>query len=180
MPSLNAAFETLLANYPRRDKKDPSVYQYVDQAMAQFGSGTPCCVQMSQALNMSGLTVPSASNRRSNVCIQVNGAGSYYLGAVDEVIDFLTNKCPSGFAGEVVNQDDTGNSRDGPAVQSYLQGRQGILCFSDLQFGAHTELWDGHDIVQQDMNRGWCFSQPQILFWDAGPPLWLTNALASS
>jgi hypothetical protein len=174
MPSLNAAFETLVANYPRRDKKDPSVYQYVDQAMQQFGSGTPCCVQMSQSLNLSGLIIPANSNRRQNAYVTVNGTGYYYFGAVDELIDFLTNKLSGGFAGEVVSQ-----GRLGPDIQTYLQGRQGVLAFSDNKYGAHTELWDGHDIVQQDMDRGWCFNQPTVLFWDAGPPLWLTNALAS-
>jgi hypothetical protein len=102
------------------------------------------------------------------VRVSVYGNDNYYLGAVDEVIDFLTNKCPGGFPGELVSQDGAGNTRDGPAVQDYLGGRKGILCFSDLKYGAHTELWDGFDIVQQDMNRGWCFNQPQILFWDVG------------
>jgi hypothetical protein len=173
MPSLNAAFETLVANYPRRDAPDPATYQYVDQAMAQFGSGTSCCVQMSQALNLAGIIVPTVSNRRRNAYVTINGTGYFYMGAVDEVVDFLNNKCANCFAGEIVSQSANGD------IPGYLQGRRGILCFFDLKYGFHTELWDGHDIVQQDMDRAKCYGQAQVVFWDAGPPLWLTDVVTS-
>jgi hypothetical protein len=182
VPSLTPPFTLLAQNYPRRDAaaRNESVYQYVETVMAQnYVGGTPCCVQMSQALNLSGLIVPSASFRRNNAYLTINGTGYYYFGAVDELEDFLTNQCAGGFAGELVTTDGSGNARSAGDIQQYLQGRQGILAFRDMGAGAHTELWDGHDILQQDIDRGWCFHQPRILFWDAGPPQWLTDAVAA-
>ncbi len=56
--------------------------------------------------------------------------------------------------------------RLGPDIQTYLQGRTGILLFRNTGAGFHTELWNGSDIKQTDMDRGACFGQPRVLFWD--------------
>jgi hypothetical protein len=187
MPSLMAPFDKLASYYPRIVQLKPTVYQCpqdpngpqsVSQAMAQFGSGTSCCVQMSHALNLSGVTVLSASNQRSNVYLSSNGF--FYLGNVSELEYFLANQCAGYFDGEILHDDLSGDNRSAGDMKNYLQGRQGILLFRDHGYGAHTELWDGQDILQKSiMDQPWCWSQPRILFWDAGPPQWLVNAVAS-
>jgi hypothetical protein len=46
-----------------------------------------------------------------------------------------------------------------------LGGDQGILLFRTSGAGMHTELWDGQQIVQRDMDEPALFSQPRVLMW---------------
>jgi hypothetical protein len=54
MGVIPASINNLASQYPRGDVKDPTKYQYVDKVMTGL-PGTPCCVQMSHALNMCGI-----------------------------------------------------------------------------------------------------------------------------
>jgi hypothetical protein len=71
MGVIQASFGKLASGYPRRDQQDPALYQYVDQVMTGL-AGTPCCVQMSHALNMAGIRVPTSSYRRPNARLKIN------------------------------------------------------------------------------------------------------------
>jgi hypothetical protein len=95
MGVIPAAVGTLSSNYPRRDKKNPALYQYVQQVMRGL-PGTPCCVQMSHALNMSGIQIPANSYRRRNTPLTINGTVYYYIPATDELEKFLFEYCGDG------------------------------------------------------------------------------------
>jgi len=58
MGVIPAAFAALSSNYPRRDIKNPALYQYVEQVMTGL-QGSLCCVQMSHALNTVGIQIPA-------------------------------------------------------------------------------------------------------------------------
>jgi hypothetical protein len=163
------SFELLRTNYPARPNLTPELKSFMDVT-----PGTPCCVQVSHSLNMAGqlITRTYVGQRRDNSKITINGRDYYYLLAVDELEKWLTLKYPDG---ESVHVDDAGARRSPQQIKDYLQGRTGILLFRNPGAGFHTELWDGQKIVQRDMNEHACFTQPRVLFWDCGPPQWLTD-----
>ena len=177
MSTLPGSFVTLLFAYPRRDLKDQPIYSDTWKPIAKVMStlpGTPCCVQMSQALNNAGLTVPGQSWRRNpNPSLPIYNTTWYYLPATDELEDFLSQYGPP----EQVNIDGNGNTMAAKDVKSALAGRTGILIFRWNGFHVppptdqfeHTELWDGNDIVQRDMNENYLFSVPRVLFWAVDP-----------
>ena len=73
MGVIPASINTLSSQYPRRDVKDPAKYKYVDTVMKGL-QGTPCCVQISHALNLCGIPVPTRSYRRDpNLKLKING-----------------------------------------------------------------------------------------------------------
>src|SRR2546422_4927905 len=78
----------------------------------------------------------------------------------------------------VVSLNDDGSHRTPQQIKAYLQGRTGILAFRNAGAGFHTELWNGQQIVQRDMNENVCFSQPRVLFWDCGAPQWLQDYMS--
>jgi len=178
MGVIPASINTLSSQYPRRDQKDPAKYQYVDKVMKGL-EGTPCCVQMSHALNMCGIPVPQRSYRRNpNPRLPLNGRDCSYLLATDELEDFLQT-----FYGapETINRD-LNQVRDAAQVKAYIKNRPGLLIFrySALRVPApkgqfeHTELWDGTQILQRDMAEDFLFSRPRILMWDTNDPAkWL-------
>ena len=173
MAVIPAPFEMLKQFYPRRPNLTPELKRFMDSI-----TGTPCCVQISHSLNMAGQLIPEtyANQRRNNSKIPIDGVDYFYLLAVDELEKWLTLKYT---AGELVSLDDDGKRRTPQQIKTYLQGRTGILVFRDNGFGFHTELWDGQQIVERDMNEPKCFSQPRVLFWDSGPPQWLTDYMNS-
>lgn len=67
--------------------------------------------------------------------------------------------------GEEVSADESGRRRSAAQVKDALQGRTGILVFSDLAYGKHTELWDVDRMYQPDMSPA-LFDSPKVLFWD--------------
>jgi Type VI secretion system (T6SS), amidase effector protein 4 len=173
-----AAIGTLSSNYPRRDKKDPDKYQYVDQVMAGL-QGTPCCVQMSQALNESGVRIPGQSYRR-NPNPYLKKKDFYYILAVDELEEFLTSLYGEG---ETINKD-VDKTRSMAEITAYIAQRPGLLLFrySTLRVPPpkgqfeHTELWDGSKILQRDMDEGFLFRRPRVLMWDTNDPArWLVD-----
>jgi hypothetical protein len=83
--------------------------------------------------------------------------------AVDEVKWFLTDNWG---VGDILSSAPAGGSR--PSISSMkatLNGRTGILVFSDLHLGMHTELWDVDRMHQRDIVDA-VFNAAQVLFWD--------------
>jgi hypothetical protein len=180
MGVIPTSFAMLQRSYPRRDLKDPALYQYVDQVMKTL-PGTPCCVQMSHAFNMAGVTVPPTSYWRKNTALKINGRLLYYLAATDELEDFLVSCCKDD--GEMINLDLT-KTRSVSEIKKYIANRPGLLLFRYGKFRVppppklfeHTELWDGTKILQRDMAEDSLFAHPRVLMWDTNDPArWLTD-----
>ena len=179
MGVIPASISTLSSQYPRRDQKDPSKYNYVDKAMKGI-PGTPCCVQMSHALNMCGIPVPQRSYWRPNQRVQVNGRDCSYLLATDELEVFLQTFCGEP---ETINRD-LNKTRSEDEIKAYIKDRPGLLIFRYCNFRVsplkgefeHTELWDGTRILQRDMNEKFLFRRPRVLMWDTNDPAkWLVD-----
>jgi len=143
--------------------------------------GTPCCVQMSHALNMAGFLVPQRSYRRDNAKLEIKGTKYYYLLATDELEDFLFNRCQDD--GELVNLD-LGKTRSMDQIKEYIANRPGLLLFRYTNFHVppipgqfeHTELWDGKNTLQRDMAEGYLFGRPRVMMWDTNDPArWLVD-----
>ena len=162
MGALNVSVDKLINYYPRRDKKDSS---WPDVVAVMTGiPGTPCCVQMSRALCGAGVAVPARSFRRGTVPFP-NGQWRALL-ATDEVEEFLAIPFGDG-------QNLQGPNTKPADVKGSIGGVPGILIFRHgLRRGfapkgkfEHTEIWDGSQIVQRDMNEAYLFSCPRVLFW---------------
>lgn len=138
--------------------------------------GTPCCVQVSHSLNMSGFPVSQMymGARRPNDGQKINGTRYYYVLAVDEMEAYLTDAYGPG---ELVRSDtDKALQRTAPQVKAHLKGRKGILVMREGLAGVHTELWDGNAFLQKDMATDHLLTRPRVLFWDCtlAPAKWLT------
>jgi len=180
MPTIPVPFDSLKLNYPRRPALTPELKRFMDA----LGAGnTPCCVQISHCLNMTGqrITKTYLHQRRDNARIIIGGSDYYYVLAVDEMEKYLSQKYGTG---EIVQVDETGKKRSASQIKTYLQGRQGILVFRDGGAGFHTELWNGKTIEQAIANGGDVvedpsFMKPRVLFWDCGPPQWLVDYMSA-
>lgn len=173
MAVIPVSFELLRRHYPARPNLTPELRRFMNAT-----PGTPCCVQMSHSLNMSGQRVSETyvGGRRPNARIRINGVDYFYLLAVDELERWLTLRYGPG---ELVSLDAARRRRTPAQIRAALQGRTGIIAFRTSGAGFHTELWDGRQIVQRDMVEDACFNQPRVLFWDAGAPQWLTDYMSS-
>ena len=166
MAMIPANFQVMKENYPRRRPPPvgglniPELKTFMDHT-----PGTPCCVQVSHALNKAGILVDQRSNRRRTSPIRFGATTYYYLLAVDEMADFLKRKHGDG---EEVSLDANGHRLLPAAIKARLNGRYGILVFRDRGYGFHVELWDNQHILQRDMNEHALFTQPRLLFWDVG------------
>ena len=156
MPQISLDWDTVKHAYPKRPLKGP-LKAFMDQT-----PGTPCCVQMSHALSVGGATIGRMSNRRQASQITTPQGRFYYLLAVDEMKWYLEQNYG---AGEEISIDDNRNRRSTSDMTDVLEGRTGILVFSDLHYGAHTELWDVDHMHQHDMSPT-LFHKPKVLFWD--------------
>ena len=166
MAIIPVTFNILRYHYPRRPRLTPELQRF----MHSLGPGnTPCCVQISHCLNMTGqrITRTYKGQRRPNEPIRISGFTYYYLQAVDELERWLTL---SYGPGETVSLDNSGRRRTPQQIKTYLHGRTGILAFRGHGYGYHTELWDGQQIEQRDINEPACFTQPRVLFWDCVSP----------
>ena len=173
-------FEVLRLNYARRipnpKKPDSSILEvkelqnYMDSLPPK---NTPCCIQVSHALNLAGQTIPATNptaRRTNNEPITVAGVPRNYIRAVDELEAWLTFKYGAGldvrgFAGLPTT------SNDMAAMKRQLSSVKGILLFREPGAGMHTELWDGKQILQRDMAEGHLFSRPRVLVWICDPDL---------
>jgi hypothetical protein len=85
-----------------------------------------------------------------------------HLLAVDEMKWFLGQNFG---VGDEIGKDDNGKRRLLQDMMNVLNGRTGSLVFSDLAFGAHTELWDVDHMHQRDISTA-VFNAAKVLFWD--------------
>ena len=156
MPQISLDWDTVKSAYPMRPLTGAL------KAFMNNTPGTPCCVQMSHALSAAGCLIGPMSNRRRNSSITTSIGTNFYLLAVDEMKWFLEQNFG---LGEEISKDDDGGRRSIEGMKDVLNGRTGILVFSDLRFGAHTELWDVDHMDQGDISSA-LFRQPKVLFWD--------------
>ena len=156
MPQISFEWDTLKQAYPMRPLTG-GLKTFMDAI-----PGTPCCVQMSHALSVAGADIPSQSNRRPNSRITTDDGTFFYLLAVDEMDWFLQSIAGPG---EEISLDEDGQRRNVDDMTAALNGRTGILVFSDLRYGMHTELWDVDRLHQPDISPA-VFNQPKVLFWD--------------
>jgi hypothetical protein len=164
---IRVSFVSLKAHYP--------TYKTLPQPLQKFMTdlgppNTPCCVQVSHALNNAGATIPPRSFRRANSKI----GSFFYILAVDELEQYLSGNYGRG---EEIKKTPTGKVRSLAEMKQYLNGRQGVLLFRNAGAGHHTELWDTSHILQDGhavsgggavMNETNIFGQPRVLFWDVG------------
>ena len=155
MTQIRLDWDTVKAAYPMRPLTG-ALKAFMDQT-----PGTPCCVQMSHALSAAGCIIGPRSNRRRNSRITTSIGTRYYLLAVDEMKWFLESTY--GMGDEISKDGD--RRRSLREMKDILDGRTGILVFSDLRYGAHTELWDVGHMHQQDISER-LFNSPRVLFWD--------------
>lgn len=155
MGQISLDWDTVKSAYPMRPLTG-ALKAFMDQT-----PGTPCCVQMSHALSAAGCIIGPRSNRRYNSRITTSLGTRYYMLAVDEVKWFLENNYGSG---DEISMDG-GRRRTTSEMQAEINGRTGILVFSDQRYGHHTELWDVDHMHQRDISSA-VFNQPRVLFWD--------------
>jgi hypothetical protein len=157
-------FDDLKSHYPTYRTLPKALQDFMDALNRVSPGNTPCCVQMSHALNLAGQIIPSRSYRRSNSAI----GSYYYILAVDELEQYLAGRYGRG------EEIKTASRRDKASIKKYLNGKQGILCFRSAGAGAHTELWDKSRILQDGapsssgaaMNQDYIFGQPRVVFWE--------------
>ncbi len=158
MNQISLDWDTVKQNYPMRPLKGQ-----LKAFMDALGPGnTPCCVQMSHALSAAGCVIGPMSNRRKTAAITTSLGKKNYLLAVDEMKWFLEQNYG---VGDEITTDEKGKRRALPAMKALLNDRTGILVFSDLAYGKHTELWDTDHMHQRDISTT-LFQQPKVWFWD--------------
>src|SRR5262249_39642674 len=128
-------FETLKGNYPTYKTLPPALQKFMDDLNKITPGNTPCCVQISHALNRSGQLVPHSSFRRPNANID----SYYYILAVDELEQYLSGRYGRGVE---IKKGPSGKARSLSEMKKYLDDKQGILLFRNDGAGHHTELWD--------------------------------------
>ena len=161
-------FDILRANYPTYKTLPPPLQKFMDGLNQVAAGNTPCCVQISHALNKAGQLIPLSSFRRANSKIE----SYYYILAVDELEQYLSGLYGRG---EEIKKDSSGKVRSTGEMKQHLNNKQGILLFRSAGAGHHTELWDKTHIVQDGkamsgggamMNESNIFGQPRVLFWE--------------
>lgn len=169
--TIAADFQTLRAAYPTYRALPKHIADYMAALNQNLPEGaprnTPCCFQMSEALNAAGAEhrIPGHGHRRRFVTLN----GNHYIGAVDELEVHLTGRYGAGQDLRAA----AGASAHVNALKALIRDRQGILVFRDRGYGFHTELWDGRDIIQNGapgthgaaISSSHCFIQPRVLFW---------------
>jgi type VI secretion system (T6SS) effector Tae4 (amidase) len=185
---IRANFDSLSSNYPTYNRLPKLLQDFMDglnkeipahvdahgkQIPAHKPNNTPCCVQVSHALNLAGQRIPPHSFRRLNSQI----GPFYYLLAVDELEEYLAGVHGRG---ENIKIDPSGKARSMAEMKQYIDGKQGILVFRDAppSAGLHTELWDKTHILQDGMspppatdghkavmNQAHIFGAAKVWFW---------------
>lgn len=123
-----------------------------------------CCIQLSYALNMSGLPVNYSNKKR---VLTFNGME--FMLAVKEMREYLSSTY--GDAGTIKRVDIDGNLIGRIAIQGYLDQRQGIIAFGQR----HIDLWNGTQIHGKDVISDGVWDAPSaisqgIFFWDVSLP----------
>ena len=161
MNQISLDWDTMKKSYPKRPLKG-ALAAFMAPLVKQNPHNTPCCVQMSHALLAAKATIGPRSNRRHNSSITTELGRNSYLLAVDEMKWFLTDNWG---VGDELSFAPVGRRPSVPSMKAVLNGRTGILVFSDLHLGKHTELWDVDHMHQPDIVDA-VFNAPQVLFWD--------------
>jgi Type VI secretion system (T6SS), amidase effector protein 4 len=165
---IRVSFDTLKAGYPTYKSLPRPLQNFMDGLNKVTPGNTPCCVQISHALNQVGQPIPPRSFRRGNAPI----GPYYYILAVDELEQYLSGRYGRG---EEIKKDPSGKMRSTVEMKQYLDGKQGILLFRSAGAGHHTELWDMTHIIQDGhaisgggaiMNESNIFGQQRVLFWE--------------
>lgn len=169
---IHADFAVLKQKYPTYNKLPPDVFKFMvdlNGGKKDHWTNTPCCVQVSHALNQAALKIPQQGYRRKHSPI----SGDYYILAVDELEQYLSYRYGRG---EEIKH----NHPTLEKMKAYLKGKQGILLFRDGGAGYHTELWDTDHILQNGldpvsgggavMNQPNIFSKQRVLFWEVVQP----------
>jgi hypothetical protein len=180
-------YATLRAGYPTYNRLPKHIADYMASLNKGIAEGqpknTPCCFQVSEALNNAGAEhlVGPRSHRRPNSRLGTN----YYLGAVDELEHYLAGRYGKGEEVQLVVKTAANRTKE---MKAAITGRKGIICFRNGGAGAHTELWDGTDIVQNGapaadgaaLSGAYIWGQPRIVFWEVSgednvepAPAWL-------
>jgi hypothetical protein len=166
--TIRVNFDALKRNYPTYKTLPPLLQKFMDGLNKIKPGNTPCCVQVSHALNKVGLLIPAKSYRRANSKIE----SYYYILAVDELEQYFAGLYGQG---EEIKKDPSGQVQSLVEMKQFLNGRQGILLFRSPGAGHHTELWDKTHIIQDGkavsgggavMNEENIFGQPRVLFWE--------------
>lgn len=159
---IRAKFDTLKSKYPTYNLLPKSLQDFMDRLNKEIPAhvdaqgkeipaykphNTPCCVQVSHALNLAGQKLPPHSFRRLNSQI----GPFYYILAVDELEEYLAGVHGRG---ENIKRAPSGKVRSMDEMKQYIDGKQGILVFRDAppSAGLHTELWDKTHILQDGMS----------------------------
>ena len=157
MNQISLDWDTVKRSYPTRPLIRP-----LAQFMKEIG-GTPCCVQVSHALNAAGCLIPAHSNRRRTSSITTSLGTRKYLLAVDEMKWFLEDNFGMG---DELTSNGSGAPRPSRAdMMQTLSDRTGILVFMKGPYGLHTELWDVDHMHQRDISPA-VFDAPHVYFWD--------------
>ena len=175
MASIPVSIERIRGVYPFRTSKEgefggklanPDLRKVMDR-----NPGTPCCVQVSHALNMAGFPVTPGykGQRRWPDAQEINGVTYYFILAVDEMENFITDRFDTG---ELLSK-----KRTAQDIKKYIKGRPGLLIMRDSTPGVHTEFWTGMSFLQTDMAVDHLLGLPRVLFWDCtlAPPKWLQD-----
>lgn len=174
-------YEVLASHYPARLAKVGEFggkLAHPDlRKLMEDNPGTPCCVQVSHAINMAGFRIPSQipGARRKYAPRKIGGIVYYYILAVDEMEKYLTDQFGPG---ELVrDESDKKLQRKAAEVKSALKDRKGILVMRQGYAGIHTELWNGSSFHQKDMAVDALLTQPRVLFWECtlAVPTWLSG-----
>jgi hypothetical protein len=181
---LTVSMERLRAAYPRRLAKEGQFggkLAHPDlRAVMTRNPGTPCCVQITHALNLCGEVVPAAMYPRAWRAPDGNmfeGRKLHYILAVDELEHYLTHTYGPA---ELVNRTADGKKRTVPQIKTHLGGRTGILLMFDAVTGIHAELWTGTGFHQTDMAVDHLLGLARLPFWDCGPAQWLQDYMGTA
>lgn len=173
---IRANFDTLRDKYPYYNALPASLQALMDglngitPAMRKSGQplppqpNTPCCVQVSHALNSANEFIPGHGYRRANTKV-----GSwFYILAVDELEHYLAGRYGRG---DNIRVNASGQKRNLDDMKTYIGGKQGILLFRNNGAGVHTEIWDKTTTLQNGQVPGVfvgpaVFDNPRVLFWE--------------
>jgi len=161
-------FDALKGHYPTYKNLPQPLQKFMDGLNRITPGNTPCCVQISHALNKVGQHIPASGYRRANSPI----GSAFYILAVDELELYLSGRYGRG---EEIKKTPSGKVRSTNEMKLYLKDKQGILLFRNAGAGHHTELWDKTHIVQDGhavsgggaiMNESNIFGQQRVLLWE--------------
>lgn len=184
MGSIPVTVDAIRGVYPHRLTKEGPFGGKLDhpdlRKIMDRNPGTPCCVQVTHALNMTGFLVSPGfkGQRRPPEREKINGTLYYFLLAVDEVENYLTDRYGPG---EALHKDANGKQRTPQDIKKYIDGRPGLLVMIGIPKRDHTEFWTGTSFVQPGMAVDTLLSMPRVVFWDCtlAPAKWLQDFMAT-